>query len=67
MGNKKLEKEVKDLDDCRKGCIERFHSASKEMDRLAKENRSNGYYPFLGTGLSMEQIIDMVSNGVKAK
>lgn len=67
MGNKQLEKEVKDLDDFRKGCIERFHSASEEMERLTKENRSKGYHPFLGVGLSMEQITDMFKNGVRAK
>lgn len=65
MDSKQSDKEINDLVKSRTECLNRFHDACKEMERLAMENRSKGYHPFLGTGLSMEQITDMVRNGVK--
>ncbi|GEM_PF-3340136 len=65
MSNKQLEKEVKDLDDFRKGCVERFHSASEEMERLAKENREKGLHEYLGTGLSADEVSDMMKGVLK--
>ncbi|MGM1429557.1 hypothetical protein ACS126_09880 [Sphingobacterium lactis] len=65
MENNQLKKEVQDLKDFQRGCIEAFHKVNDKLEQRAKENQDKGYHDFLGVGLSAYEISDMMSKEFK--